>query len=133
MEQKSTGRAVAVGLAIAFGATLGWRVAQKAPEIAVAWGNAFAERERRGAAEDARRAEAEKASEAQRIANEDYNEAHCKVTIEEPTFFPNEWKTQVVTNVRGIRPGLSDKNYAYIRFGGGVERWVRVVKTEDCR
>lgn len=118
---------IAFGLGVAVVLQFVWY-----PEVAVAWGNGWAAREQRLAAQEAREAEQEKAEAIQRVADEDYNEAHCKVTIN-----TSLWGTvpEVVTGVRGIRPmprsGSGD--YMYIRFGGGVERAVRILKTEDCR
>jgi hypothetical protein len=128
MAKLSTTRAVVLGLSLAFAATLAWRIVRHAPEIVVSWGNAIAERERRLAAEAARQAEAEKADSIQRAADGDYNEAHCKVII-----VTGSWgeKQEIITHVRRISP--DGVGYASIYFGGGVEKYVHVLKTEDCR
>jgi hypothetical protein len=120
-------RSFAIGTVIAVSIILAVGFAKRAPDIAVAWGNARAEHERRGAAEDARRAEAEKLEAPLRAAREDYNEAHCKVTIQH--FFGDR---ETVTNVRMVR---YEGGTVHFTFGGGVNRAdaAEVIKTEDCK
>lgn len=120
-------RLVVIGLVFVFGVNLLWRFGQSAPAITVAWGNALAERERRLAAEDARRAEDKKTESARLAEIEDYNESHCKVTVD------HGWGIhETITNVRRIHSAGISRG-TWIVFGGGVERLVDIVKTEDCR
>jgi hypothetical protein len=122
-----TARSIAIGLVLGFGLALGGTFVRHASEITIAWGNAWTEHERRAAAEDARRAETEKLEIPLRAANEDYNEAHCKVTV--PLGLGG---AQVITNVRRIHP-TSENGVYLIGFSGGVDRTFEVLKTEDCK
>jgi len=132
-------KAIIIGFSIAFGLYLVAQFVRRAPDIAIAWGNAWAEHERRMAAEAPFRAQEQQRNEdrerkeaERREANAAYNEANCKVIIT-AGFWDDQ--QEVITGMRSIDTSL-DGDYYILNFGGGVSRSIskyRVLKTENCR